>query len=66
MPRGTVAPENADLGRPIPAHTGAQADMHYFNFTDKDILREFWMNIYYVTKEQVTEESPTRSAAWAA
>ena len=31
--------------------------MHYFNFTQEDILREFWMNIYYVPKEQVQDEA---------
>jgi hypothetical protein len=50
-----VAPENEHIGRKIGPMTGAQADMHYFNFTDKDILREFWMNIYYVDKEKITE-----------
>jgi hypothetical protein len=55
MPRGTVAPENVHVGRAIPAHAAAQADMHYFNYTDSDILREFWMNIYFVPKEQITQ-----------
>ena len=41
MPRGHIAPENAHIGRKIPAHAAAQADMHYFNFTDHDIIREF-------------------------
>jgi hypothetical protein len=57
MPREKVAPENANLGRMIPANTPSQADMHYFNFTQEDILREFWMNIYYIPKEQVTDEA---------
>jgi hypothetical protein len=57
MARGTVAPENAHVGRKIEPHTAAQADMHYYNFTDHDIIREFWMNIYFVKKEDVTEEA---------
>jgi hypothetical protein len=57
MPRGTVAPENADLGRKIPPGVTAQADMHYYNFTDKDILREFWMNIYYIDQAQVKRQA---------
>ncbi|MDD9941816.1 MAG: hypothetical protein OXU20_12300 [Myxococcales bacterium] len=57
MPRAPVAPENKNLGAMVPANTAAQADMHYFNFTDKPLLREFWLNLYYVPKEQVTEES---------
>jgi hypothetical protein len=56
MPRRPVAPENAHLGRAVPANTPMQADMHYFNFTDADILREFWMNIYYIDRAEVQEE----------
>jgi hypothetical protein len=57
MPRGHVAPENKHIGRKIAARATAQADMHYYNFTDKDILREFWLNIYTVDKAQITETS---------
>jgi hypothetical protein len=57
MPREEAAPENANLGRMIPANALSQADMHYFNFTQEDILREFWMNIYYIPKEQVQDEA---------
>jgi hypothetical protein len=28
--------------------------MHYYNFTDHDILREFWVNIYYAKDEDIT------------
>jgi hypothetical protein len=56
MPRGPIAPENAKLGRMIPPRAPAQADMHYFNFTQEDILREFWMNIYFVSADQVEEQ----------
>ena len=52
MPRGKVAPEYAHVGRVIEAKTLVQSDMHYYNFTDKDILREYWMNVYYPTPEQ--------------
>ena len=52
--RSIVAPENQHIGRMVPAKAGAQADMHYFNFTDGDILREFWLNIYFAPKEQIT------------
>jgi hypothetical protein len=55
MPPVPVAPENAHLGIPLAAHTQVQHDMHYFNVTDKPILREFWMNVYYVDPKQVTE-----------
>ena len=57
MARGTVAPENKNVGRKIPAKATSQADMHYFNFTDKTILREFWMNIYFAKKEDITMQA---------
>jgi hypothetical protein len=56
MPREAVAPENAKVGRKITARAPSQSDMHYFNFGDEAILREIWMNIYYIPKEQVEEE----------
>jgi hypothetical protein len=57
MARGHVAPENKHIGRKIPARVTAQADMHYYNFTDKDIIREMWLNIYTVDKSSITETS---------
>jgi hypothetical protein len=57
MPRAPIAPENANLGRMIPPRAPAQADMHYFNFTQENILREFWLNIYFVSADQVEEQA---------
>jgi hypothetical protein len=57
MPRGTVAPEYAHVGSKIPAHAKIESDMHYFNSTEHDILREFWLNIYFAKAEDITEES---------
>lgn len=56
MPRGQVAPENRNIAHRIPANVIAQADMHYYNLTERDILREIWINIYFVPPEQVTGE----------
>ena len=55
MPPMPIAPENESLGIPLAPHTQAQHDMHYFNLTAEPILREFWMNIYYVDESKVTE-----------
>jgi hypothetical protein len=57
MARTHVAPEYADVGRSIPAHATIQADMHYFNFTDKPLIREFWMNLYFAKKEDIKREA---------
>ena len=57
MPRLVVAPEYAHVGRAIPAHTRVSSDMHYYNFTDHDIVREYWLNIYFAKDEDITEEA---------
>ncbi len=59
MPPMPIAPENENLGIPLQANMQVQHDMHYFNLTEETILREFWMNVYYVDPEQV-EERPAR------
>jgi hypothetical protein len=56
MPRGQVAPENKNIAHRLPARAFGEADMHYYNFTDKPILRELWINLYFVPPEQVTGE----------
>jgi len=56
MPRKLPAPENAGLARHLDPNLPAQADMHYFNFGEEQLLREFWMNIYYIPEAEVTEE----------
>ena len=55
MPPIPIAPENEKLGIPLKANQQVQHDMHYFNFTQTTILREFWMNVYYVDPEVATE-----------
>jgi hypothetical protein len=59
MPPMPIAPENENLGIPLQANMQVQHDMHYFNLTEETILREFWMNVYYVDPEKV-EERPSR------
>lgn len=57
MPRGKVAPEYEHVGSVVEAESLVQADMHYFNFTDQDILREVWLNLYFAPPDTVTEFS---------
>ena len=57
MPREPIAPENMGLGELGPAATHAQADMHYFNFGEGPLLREFWLNLYFIDKDKVTEQA---------
>jgi hypothetical protein len=57
MPRAHVAPEYADVGRAIEPKSTIQSDMHYFNFTDKPIIREYWLNVYYAPEGAVKREA---------
>jgi len=57
MPRTHVAPEYAHVGKSIPANAAITSDMHYFNFTEKPLIREYWMNLYYAKAEDITEEA---------
>jgi hypothetical protein len=56
MARSAVAPEYEHVARTLPPNAILSADMHYFNFTDKDIVREFWLNLYTPTGE-VTQQA---------
>jgi len=57
MPRLSVAPEYANVGRKIPAHARMSSDLHYYNFTDHDIVREYWLNIYFAKPEEITQDA---------
>jgi len=61
MPPLPIAPENEGLAFALTANQQAQHDMHYFNFTEDPILREFWMNVYFVADEAV-KQTPGRVA----
>ena len=57
MPRKAVPPEYAHVGASIPAHAKLESELHYYNTTDHDILRELWMNVYFVDASEITEAS---------
>jgi hypothetical protein len=52
-PLADVAPENVGLARTIPAHSGISMQVHFFNFTEKPLLMEVWVNIYYMDESEV-------------
>jgi hypothetical protein len=52
---GIIAPENKGVGMPLAAHAPLSNSLHYFNFTDKPILKEAWVNFWYRDKSEVTE-----------
>lgn len=53
---GLIPPENEDVGLPLAAHAKLNANMHFYNFTDKPMLRELWVNYWY--KDQATVKEP--------
>jgi hypothetical protein len=54
---GIIPPENADVGLPLAANTQISANMHFYNFGEKPILRELWVNFWY--KDASTVKRPT-------
>lgn len=57
-PQGTfeVPPENAGLGDELKAKQQFSLNLHHFNLTDKPILREVWINIWYKPESEVKEK----------
>jgi hypothetical protein len=52
---GVIAPENKGVGMPLAAHTQISNSFHTFNFTEKPVLKEAWVNFWYRDKADVTE-----------
>jgi hypothetical protein len=54
LPGTDPAPENQGLAVKIPAHSQAVVNFHVINTTNKPVLREAWLNYFYVDQAQVT------------
>jgi hypothetical protein len=52
---GVIAPENEGVGMPLAANTMLSNSLHYFNITDKPIIKEVWVNFWYRDEADVTE-----------
>lgn len=52
---GIIPPENEDVGLPLAAHSKINANMHFYNFSDKPMIRELWVNYWYKDPSQVKE-----------
>ncbi|HKP55617.1 MAG TPA: hypothetical protein VJV78_02790 [Polyangiales bacterium] len=52
---GIVPPENEGVGLPLAAHAQINANMHFYNFTDKPMVRDLWVNYWYKDKATVTD-----------
>jgi hypothetical protein len=55
-PPGSLAipPEEVGLGNRL-STTGATFNLHHFNITESALLRENWINVWYVPADQVTK-----------
>jgi hypothetical protein len=58
--RTMVAQENRSVGMPVPTRAFAQAQLHVFNFTDRPLLPEVWLNLYYPQQMPTQEARPLR------
>lgn len=54
---GIIPPENEGVGLSVNAHASINANMHFYNFTDKPIIRELWVNYWYKDPATVKETS---------
>jgi hypothetical protein len=52
------APENVGLGSKLPANTKLCLNHHAYNFnSDQPILREVWINVWFVDEAEVTQKT---------
>jgi hypothetical protein len=56
-PDGPPAPENAGIGIPLKANDPLTINIHNFNQTDHPILKEAWVNFWYVDPSTVTQQA---------
>jgi hypothetical protein len=52
---GVIAPENKGVGMPLGPKAALNNSLHYFNFTDKPVVKEVWVNFWYRDPAEVTE-----------
>jgi hypothetical protein len=56
-PAGEVPPENEGIGMPLAANASIILNLHHFNGTPDPILKEVWVNFWYVDGDAVTKEA---------
>jgi hypothetical protein len=56
-PTGPMPPENEGIGMPLKANAQLRLDIHHYNGTDEPILREAWINFWYVPTASVKQEA---------
>ena len=55
IPQGTmdIPPENQGLGAKLLKNQQFSLNLHHFNFSDHPVLREVWINVWYIDPSQV-------------
>jgi hypothetical protein len=56
-PIGEMPPENVGIGMPLAALSPLSLNLHHFNPTNEPLLREAWVNFWYVDAASVTQEA---------
>lgn len=49
-----ISPEETGIGFQLPQGSGVTFNLHHFNATDEVLLRENWINVWYLTSGEVT------------
>lgn len=64
-PQGTLEtpPENVGIGAMLKAKQQFSFNLHHINTGEKPILREAWVNVWYMDKSEVTKEMKGLSAS---
>jgi hypothetical protein len=59
IPQRTMdsSPEEKGIGIKLTPNSGLNLNLHHFNATDKPLLRENWINAWYIPKAEVTRQA---------
>jgi hypothetical protein len=56
-PQGAPPPENQGIGITLKANDPLTLNLHHFNGSDKPLLKEAWVNVWYVDPATVTQQA---------
>jgi hypothetical protein len=59
IPQNTLepSPEEEGIGIEVTQNSGIHFNLHHFNTSDAPLLRENWINVWYIPREEVTKPS---------
>jgi hypothetical protein len=64
-PQGTldVPPENVGIGAPLKSKQQFSFNLHHINISEKPVLREAWVNVWYMDEKDVTKKMQPLAAS---